>query len=276
MKVTVLCDNNTLIDRYFVGEPGLSLYIEDEGATILYDCGYSKVFIDNAQKMGIDLLNVDYIVFSHGHLDHTWGFLNLVQLYTEAVLEKKPHKKPTIIAHPHVFLSRYDTELAEAGSLISQERAASLFQLQLSKQEQWITKRLVFLGQIQGKRKGMNMVTTLRTEPEQPDNILDDSALAFKGKEGTVVLSGCSHSGITNIVEAAKKLTGVSNTRDVIGGFHTLDYTEEERKELALYFKENAIKDCHPCHCTDLRAKCALSSVCNVHEVGVGLSLEYQ
>jgi len=57
MKLTVLVDNNTLIDRYFYGEPGVSYFIEDEGKRILFDVGYSDAFIRNAQKMNIDLLN---------------------------------------------------------------------------------------------------------------------------------------------------------------------------------------------------------------------------
>ncbi len=57
MKLTVLVDNNTLIDRYFYGEPGISYFIADEDKRILFDVGYSDVFIRNAQKMNIDLLN---------------------------------------------------------------------------------------------------------------------------------------------------------------------------------------------------------------------------
>ena len=65
MELTVLVDNNTLIDRYFYGEPGVSYFIEDEGERILFDVGYSDVFIKNAQKMNIDLLNVGFLVLSH-------------------------------------------------------------------------------------------------------------------------------------------------------------------------------------------------------------------
>ena len=88
MKLTVLVDNNTLIDRYFYGEPGISYFIADEDKRILFDVGYSDAFIKNAQKMNIDLLNTDFLVLSHGHLDHTWGLEPLIRLYTEAIIEK--------------------------------------------------------------------------------------------------------------------------------------------------------------------------------------------
>ena len=67
MKLTVLVDNNTLTDHYFLGEPGVSYYIEIEDRKVLFDCGYSDIFIKNAVRMGIDLLDIDTVVLSHGH-----------------------------------------------------------------------------------------------------------------------------------------------------------------------------------------------------------------
>ena len=73
MKLTVLVDNNTYIDQYYLGEPALSFYIEDGTEKILFDTGYSDAFIKNAEQMGIDLGALTYIVLSHGHNDHTRG-----------------------------------------------------------------------------------------------------------------------------------------------------------------------------------------------------------
>ena len=55
MKLTVLVDNNTTIDRYFLGEPALSFLIEDGEARVLFDAGYSDAFVQNAAKLGVDL-----------------------------------------------------------------------------------------------------------------------------------------------------------------------------------------------------------------------------
>ena len=82
MKLTVLMDNNTLIDRYFLAEPGVSYLVEVDGKRILFDVGYSDAFITNARKLAIDLLDVDFVVLSHAHLDHTWGLIPLIRLYT--------------------------------------------------------------------------------------------------------------------------------------------------------------------------------------------------
>lgn len=68
MKITVLVDNNTLIDNYFEGEPALSFFIEEEGKKVLFDTGYSGLFLKNAALMEIDPAGLDYVVLSHGLL----------------------------------------------------------------------------------------------------------------------------------------------------------------------------------------------------------------
>lgn len=73
MKLTILADNNTSIDKYYLGEPAFCVYVEASGQKILFDTGYSDVFLQNAKKAGIDLSQAGYVVLSHGHNDHTWG-----------------------------------------------------------------------------------------------------------------------------------------------------------------------------------------------------------
>lgn len=97
MKLTVLVDNNTYIDRYFLGEPGLSFYVEENDKNILFDVGYSNIFIKNSFKMNIDIKKTDHIVLSHGHIDHTWGMTHLINFYSEYLIEGvniKPNKLP--------------------------------------------------------------------------------------------------------------------------------------------------------------------------------------
>lgn len=73
MKITVLVDNNTYIDRYYLAEPAVAYFIEDGEMRLLFDTGYSDVFLRNAHTLDIDLKNMTYLVFSHGHNDHTGG-----------------------------------------------------------------------------------------------------------------------------------------------------------------------------------------------------------
>jgi len=82
MELKVLVDNNTIIDRYFLAEPAVSYLITEGEVKILFDVGYSDIFIQNAKKMNELLMDIDYIVISHGHNDHTGGLVSLCLLYT--------------------------------------------------------------------------------------------------------------------------------------------------------------------------------------------------
>ena len=65
MKLHVLVDNNTLVDQYYLGEPGFSVLIEDRDTRLLFDTGYSDIFIRNGQRMGLVFTDLDFILLSH-------------------------------------------------------------------------------------------------------------------------------------------------------------------------------------------------------------------
>ena len=278
MKVTVLVDNNTLIDRYYLGEPGLSFFIETEGKKILFDVGYSDVFLRNAYLKGISLEDLDYVVISHAHLDHTWGFDALIKVFTELRFEKREHKKPTLIAHPEIFLSRAYDNGEEFGMLTGQEMLGRYFDLRLTKEPLQITKNLFFLGEIPRlndfeAKKAIGKI--LVAGDWQEDFILDDSALAYRSQDGLVILTGCSHAGICNIIEHAREVCKENRVLDVVGGFHLQQPTESHLEGTRQYFARLQPSTLHACHCTDLQSKIALSSVAAVKEVGSGMELKY-
>jgi 7,8-dihydropterin-6-yl-methyl-4-(beta-D-ribofuranosyl)aminobenzene 5'-phosphate synthase len=278
MKLTVLVDNNTLIDRYFYGEPAVSYLIEDEGKKVLFDVGYSDVFITNAWKMQIDLLEVDMVALSHGHLDHTWGLAPLVRLHAQAVLEKQRTKKPQLIAHPSALHSKTIDDIPEAGAIFGKEKLSRHFELCFAKQPVWLTERLVFLGEIDRKNDfeaQAPLGKVFKDGVAEDDYLFDDTALAFKSSEGLVIITACSHSGICNIIEYAKTVCGESRVVDVIGGFHLLNPPEKQLRGTLQYMKALKPRRVHACHCTDLRSKCELVKVVDLQEVGVGLMLEY-
>lgn len=279
MKLTVLVDNNTIIDRYFYGEPGVSYFIEDEDIKVLFDVGYSKLYIKNAIKMGLDIKNIDSVVISHGHNDHTGGLFDLIKFYTECKIEKINYNKPKLIAHPLAFLDKETKEGEEIGSLIKEDKLRQHFDTNLSKNPIWLTDKLVFLGEIERTNDFENKtpIGVVKHKGETIDDyVLDDSALAYKTEKGLIIITGCSHVGICNIIEYAKKVCKEDRILDVIGGFHLLDPDEKVIESTCKYIKQNSIKDIHPCHCTDLKSKIALSKASNLKEVGVGLVLQYK
>lgn len=139
MKLTVLIDNNTFIDQYFLGEPALSFYIEEGAVRVLFDAGYSDAFLKNADKMGIDLSCLTHMVLSHGHDDHTQG---LPALFARYDLRQTP-----LIAHPDCFWPKRSGDLS-IGAPYRSEEIAALCDYQPSTTPIQLTERLIFLGEI--------------------------------------------------------------------------------------------------------------------------------
>ncbi len=276
MKVDVLVDNNTLIDQYYLAEPGFSILIEDSDVRVLFDTGYSDIFIRNGQKMGLDLTHLDYLVLSHSHLDHTWGLEPLVRYYSELKTARIPHSKPSLITHSQTFISVTEENFGEFGSLMSKEKLAKHFQLNLSDQPVWLSDRLVFLGQIPRENDFESVRRFGRKDgSDEEDWVIEDSALAYKSKDGLVIMTGCSHAGICNIIEYAKTVCSENRIHDILGGLHLQDPPERQIQGTLNYLKGLKLKRIHACHCTDLKSKIALSGVVDIGEVGVGLSLTY-
>lgn len=277
MELTVLIDNNTIIDRYFIGEPGLSFMIESEDINLLFDTGYSDAFMQNASKMNIDLFNLDYIVLSHGHLDHTFGLEPLSRRYLECKFENHQLKPTSLIAHPSIFKQKYYQNIP-IGINLSKEFLNSIFNINLVKKPYWISKRLVFLGEIPRRfdfESNNPLGTINNNETMIDDYLIDDSALAYISNNGLVIITGCSHAGICNIVEYAKTVTKINDVQTIIGGFHLLNPSVEQLEGTKNYISNLNLETLYPCHCTDLQSKIELAKVSNVKEVGVGLKLEF-
>jgi 7,8-dihydropterin-6-yl-methyl-4-(beta-D-ribofuranosyl)aminobenzene 5'-phosphate synthase len=275
MKLIVLVDNHTLIDRYFQGEPGVAYFIECNGKNYLFDTGYSDLFLKNAVKMNVNLLQLEAVVLSHGHNDHTWGLGELVKFYSEAAGHSVEH--PALVAHPDAFLDKKDQGL-DIGSMLSLSQLKKSFVVQLSKNPLWLNDKLVFLGEI--PRNNLFEATvpigkTLRADKWEDDFVLDDSALVYKSAKGLVIISGCSHAGICNIIEYAKKVCSEERVYDIIGGFHLLAPEPGKINNTVNYFSQVQPHAVYACHCTDLSSKIKLAQVVNMGEVGVGLVLEY-
>lgn len=278
MILKVLVDNNTLIDRYFLGEPGVSYLIEDQGKKILFDTGYSDVFMRNATKMNESLSDLDYIVFSHGHIDHTWGVAYLIRDYGEKKIEGVAYKKPLIVAHSSAFQRKVFGDDDEIGSLITAEKLGHHFRMGLCDGPKWLTDSLVYLGEIKRTNDFENREPIGKCSCGsvwQDDYLLDDTAIVYKSSKGLVVITGCSHAGICNIIEYAKEICGDSRVVDVIGGFHLLEPDAVQLQGTVEYFGGLGVEKIHACHCTDLNSKIALSKVVELGQVGVGLIKKY-
>jgi 7,8-dihydropterin-6-yl-methyl-4-(beta-D-ribofuranosyl)aminobenzene 5'-phosphate synthase len=273
MKLTVLVDDNIAKSRRLLAEHGLCFYIEDDGKKILFDTGYSDVFIKNAVSLGINLLDLDYIVLSHGHYDHTWGLTHYLAYYMSAMEQKQKVKKPTIITHPDTFLEKFEEDFGEIGCMLTEEKLKKCFDVKTTDEPYNLTDNLIFLGEIprfndfEAKEP---MEKVLRNGKYEDDYVIEDSALVYKSNTGFSIITGCSHSGICNIVEYSQKLLKITKIESIIGGFHLIDTLKAKMDKIIEYLQQLDIEKIYPCHCTDFNAREELAKKLNYKEIGVG------
>ena len=267
MKLSVLCDNNTLIDQYFLGEPAVSYYLEIDGARILFDTGYSDVFLKNAETLGIDLQSLTHIVLSHSHNDHTNGLPLLRQRFNVSAVP--------LIAHPLCFYPRWYEE-TYIGPPYTADIGAH-FHYQPAHEPLWLTEHCVFLGEIPvthdfEPRRPIGEMELNGTR--QPDLMLDDSALACRTDKGLFIVTGCSHSGICNIISYAQQVCGEERIAGVVGGFHLLQDTPQVDATIEFFKSLGPACRLYPCHCVSLHNKAKMLRHLDFPEIGSGTVIE--
>lgn len=260
MNLIVLTENTA--GGKLLAEHGLSYLIEIDGEKILFDTGHSDVFLRNAKTVGIDIQNeVKTVVLSHGHWDHGNGL---------RFLENK-----NLITHPVAFSKRYrKTDHSPVGLSLTKDEIQKKFTLSETINHYQISTNLFFLGEIPRLNDFESQTTAFEFENGEDDFVLDDSALATVVHDELVVITGCSHSGICNICEQAKIVTGISKIKAVIGGFH-LKYRNRQTIETIGYFKRNKVEILYPSHCTELPALAAFYDEFRIEQVKTGMALEF-
>lgn len=225
------------LEKFVEEKSGFSVLIETNNKKILFDVSYSKDIIVNSEKAGIILENIDYLVLSHGHIDHTEG-LRFIEL----------SKIKNLLAHPDCFQKRYFKGEGFIGIPLNLEYIKRKTNVILSRKPYWIEKdKIVFLGQIPRKIEFDGKEPVGYLENGEEDFVLDDSAIAIKTNRGLIIVSGCSHSGICNIIEYAKEVCDENKVYGVLGGFHL--FNKEVTDKTIEYFKKQNIKQIYPMHC---------------------------
>ena len=256
VKLTTLSENTA--NYGFLAEWGLSILIEADGTRILLDTGTSFAAVHNAALMGIDLSAIDRIVLSHGHGDHTGGLREVV----------RRRGRVEVVAHPNVWAAKYvhrDGEEGEQynGMPFSREELESLgARFTLAKDPVRITDRIMTTGEIPMLTDYEQIEDNLFTREGgalQPDRLSDDLAVILDADFGLVVVLGCAHRGIVNMLRHAQNLTGKELVYAAIGGTHLLRASDERVERTIAALKEMGIQRLGVSHCTGFHASMRLA-----------------
>lgn len=269
LRIRVLTDNYVPYSTPFCGEHGASYFVEDnDGTKILMDMGKTDVFIKNAEKMGIDVTTANKIVFSHGHYDHTWG----LQHFIDKIKDTK--NMPEMVVHPLLFDEKNE-DGRDIGINTTVDEVKKYFKLTMTRGPYKLSENITYLGEIKRRFDFENkkpLGETVHNGVKHDDFIYDDSAMVYKNSEGIYIITGCSHSGICNIIEQAKEVSGEENVIGIIGGFHLIPKNEQLYKTIE-YLKSCNIKEFYPGHCTSYDARFEMSKSLDVRVLSVGLDI---
>ena len=256
LKITTLIENELNRDENLNAEHGISLYVEVDGKKILFDTGQSGNFIENAEKLNIDLNDLDYVVISHSHYDHSGGFEKLIEehdnnfkLFLGQGFFKEKHSLSGDI-YRYVG-SPFKEELLKEKN-IDTEYISNIKQ---------ITENVMIITDFERDSEYENINESMFLKEGEEfvfDEFKDEVALAIDTDKGMVVLVGCSHPGIVNMLETIIKRTG-KDIYAVIGGTHLMKEGDEKINKIINYFKEKEIKQVGACHCTGKQGETMLS-----------------
>ena len=254
LKVTLL--STMLVGNITgVGEWGFSALIEADGHRVLLDTGARPdTVLQNARDLKIDLSDVKEVILTHNHWDHVGGLMTL----RREMMKRNPSALSVVHVARGIFYSRpaqagEENQMialkkeyeATGGKFIEHEEAAEIFP------GAWLT------GPVPRKYPEHNWSSTGKVQTSAglvEDTIPEDQSLVLNTPEGLVVVTGCGHAGIINILTFAREQFPNQPVQAVVGGLHLFPATDEQLNWTADKLKEFKVANLMGAHCTGIEA----------------------
>ncbi len=218
---------NAFEDALPIAEHGFSALIRvknrNKEGTVLFDTGITRNgILNNMDAMEISISDIQAIILSHGHADHTTGLAGIIN--------RKGARNLPLVLHPDVYLERKvvfpnGNELRLPPPKLSDLRQENVEIIEDVKPSMLIDGMFLVSGEIQRTtdfEKGFPTHYAKRDDSWEPDPLImdDQCVIAYVSGKGLVIVTGCGHSGIINVIRNAQNLTGIPEVYAVIGGFH--------------------------------------------------------
>jgi 7,8-dihydropterin-6-yl-methyl-4-(beta-D-ribofuranosyl)aminobenzene 5'-phosphate synthase len=248
IRITILIED-TCDSPQLSCEHGLSLWLELDDKLILFDTGQSELFLKNAEILGVDLSGTDAIVLSHGHYDHTGGLPAIADIALDA----------KVYLHPEAAKQKFSRKTFGAkpiGMSDSTQKALEKYDLVLTDKITPVCDGVYVTGQVL-RLNGFEDVGGaffLDENCRTPDKMADDQTLFIESKKGLVVVFGCAHAGVINILDHISNFTNQNHIYAVIGGMHLLNANEDRIAKTIETLEKYKVRKIMPLHCTGAEA----------------------
>jgi len=263
LQITVLAEDSVEYESPLLGQHGISFLVKTIGyaqKNILVDVGQNPdALLYNMKKLNIFTEELDSIVLTHCHYDHTQGL--------SKVLRAIGKKGVPVIAHPSIFRLHFikypylrHVGMMEGDSREDIEKAGG--RLFLTEDPLDLVAGLITTGEVPRKTDFENpgiALSTIDNGKLKEDQVLDDiSIVACVKNKGIVIITGCSHAGIVNITQYAVELTGITKIEGIIGGFHLIEASKERIDRTVDALSQFDVNWIAAGHCTGFHAQVAL------------------
>ncbi|MBI5593154.1 MAG: MBL fold metallo-hydrolase [Deltaproteobacteria bacterium] len=258
--ITILCDN--YVGRPgFIGEHGFSALIESGDNRYLFDAGSGVGLSFNLKLLEKDLKGVSRIFLSHGHYDHTGGLKWALQEMGSV----------NVVAHPAVFSRHFvknpllfANEPRYIGSPASREELSALgAEFTWVDQTRQVEDGLWFVTGVPCKAGQSFQDPQLLLQDGEgfsPDPISDDASLLIETATDPVLLLGCAHAGVLNILDHLQDSLKIRKLRAILGGTHLMFFSPDRIAAVIRRFEDFGVEQVGVCHCTGMNAAVALGA----------------
>lgn len=263
LELLVLAEDSVDYESPCLGQHGLSVLLRARSGagerSFLFDVGQRPdALLGNCGLLGVDPRSIDGIVLSHCHYDHTGGLAEILRAIGRRGLP--------VVAHPSIFRPNLVAGSMRSVGMRPEDSRKRLVEagaeLLLSAGPVELMPGLRTTGEIRRRNDFEGPGSALLTAGEgglEPDAMRDDISLVARvGSMPPIVLTGCAHAGIANILGQVAEAEGGRAFENVLGGFHLVEAPEERIRRTVEALAAFDLRALAAGHCTGFRAQAAL------------------